>query len=195
MTIQQIVEGFTVTHAQVLDGTTNALTVTTGDSSWGDFYGIEDASLSPTFESYENKGDDTVLSRWNSVDFVEIAIKQGYFSFPFMAGLTGIATFSSTIGSAVMFRQPLWHEDALNVADRPVLLRMRSKDTESNIRRLDVVLYKVQFKPISFTGPKYRDGLKIDWTGSALQSTTDELGVTFSDGKKRIADIISAATA
>lgn len=87
----------------------------------------------------------------------------------------------------------LWHEDSFNVAPKPMVVRMPSKDHDGNPRTLAIGLYKVQFRPITFDGPSYKDGMKINYAGRALKSRVDETGTPFSDGKKRVARILSIA--
>lgn len=85
----------------------------------------------------------------------------------------------------------LWHEDSFNVAPKPMVVRMPSKDHDGNPRTLAIGLYKVQFRPITFDGPSYKDGMKVNYAGRALKSRVDETGTPFSDGKKRVARILS----
>ena len=72
-----------------------------------------------------------------------------------------------------------------------MIIRMPSKDHLGAVRYLDIGLYSVSFAPITFDGPQYKDGLKVNYNGQALMSTVDELGATFADSKKRIAKLIS----
>ncbi len=109
-----------------------------------------------------------------------------------MAALTGTAISSSGTGAAQMFRFDLWHEDHMNTAPKPVLLRVPSKDSDGTVRRLDIVLYKVQFAPMTFSGPSYKAGMEVSYTGRALSSKKDELGVAFPDAKNRIGRVVSA---
>ena len=53
-----IVEAFSLSHAQILNGATPFASVTTGSSDWGDIFGVNDASLDPDSDSYDNEGDD-----------------------------------------------------------------------------------------------------------------------------------------
>jgi hypothetical protein len=57
-----------------------------------------------------------------------------------------------------------------------MLIRVPSKDKDGNTRLLDFILYKVQFQPFSFDGPSYKEGLLMNYNGSALFSDTDEKG-------------------
>lgn len=186
-----IVEGFSLTHAQILDGSTAFRDVSTGTSSWGDVYGVNDASLDPDTDSYENQGDDATLSTWEWLNFAQIQVQAGYVSFPLIANLTGQTLSSSGTGDNVFFELDLWHEDSFNVPRRPMIIRMPSKDKSGNVRTLDIGLYSVSFAPITFDGPQYKDGLKINYSGRALPSLVDEKGAAFADGKRRIGRLIS----
>jgi hypothetical protein len=85
----------------------------------------------------------------------------------------------------------LWHEDSFNQAPKPMLLVMPSKDNLGNPLRFLIGLYRVAFRPISFDGPAYKDGLKINYNGRAVMSAYDELGNVFPDGKSRCGKILS----
>jgi hypothetical protein len=57
-----------------------------------------------------------------------------------------------------------------------VLIRVPSKDSLGAVRTMDIILYRVQFQPIAFDGPNYKDGLVLNYTGRAVLSTVDETG-------------------
>lgn len=193
MVVQQVAEGFSVSHAQVLDGATlfaDALTLTTAY----DIYGVEEASIAPNIGDYENNGDDVTLSNWSWTNYADLSVKGGYFSFPLVETLTGRATVSTGVDPAVTFELDLWHEDDSNVAPMPALVRIPSRDSTGVVRLLDIGLYKVDFEPIRFDGPSYKNGLKVSYQGRAVYSSLDELGVAFVDGKRRIGKIISLPT-
>lgn len=188
-----VVEAFSLSHAQIMNGTdtfeTAAAALNTPEGL--DIYGVNEASLDPSSDSYDNEGDDTILSKWYWLNNAELKVQAGYLSFPLIASLTGRTISSTGSGAAQSFSMDLWHEDDFNVAAKPVLLRMPSKDKAGAVRTLVIGLYKVQFSPITFAGPKYKDGLKVNYDGTALFSTTDEKGAVFADGKKRIGRLIS----
>lgn len=86
----QIVEGFSLNHAQILNGTEtfdDALTRT--DLEGWDIYGVNEASLDPDTDQYINEGDDVQLSVWNWLNGADVSVQAGYISFPLMANLTG----------------------------------------------------------------------------------------------------------
>lgn len=85
----------------------------------------------------------------------------------------------------------LWHEDSMNVAPKPMLTRMPAKDSNGDPCTAVFGLYRVQFRPITFDGPAYKDGLKVNYAGRAIKSAVDELGNPFSDGKKRVGRILA----
>lgn len=186
-----IVEAFSLTHAQVLDGSTAFDAVTTGSSDWGDVYGVNDASLDPDTDNYDNEGDDAVLSTWNWLNKADVQVQAGYFSFGLIAGLTGRTISSSGSDDSIVYGLDLWHEDDFNVPRRPMIVRMPSKDHLGAVRYFDIGLYSVSFNPITFDGPSYKDGLKVNYGGQALMSTVDELGNAFPDGKRRVGKTIS----
>jgi hypothetical protein len=190
-----IFEAFSITHAQVLDGSTAFADVETSSSDWGDIYGVNQGSLTPDGDSYENQGDDATLSTWEWLNFAGLEIQAGYMSLPLIANLTSRDIASSGAGDTQLFELDLWHEDSFNVSPRPVILRMPSKDKNGVVRTLDIGLYKVSFAPVTFEGPQYKDGLKVNYNGKALLSATDELGAAHGDGKKRIGKLISRGLA
>lgn len=163
-------EGFSVSHAAILDGTTGAESA--------DIYGIREGSVELDTDSFDNTGDDAILSTWNWFNFATVSITSGYVPFDVITLLTGVAHTSSGTGNATQYEMPLWSEASLNAAARPVLIRVPSKDKDGLARNMDFVLYKVQFEPISFDGPSYKDGLVLNYSGKALLSDKDEKGAT-----------------
>ncbi len=193
-----VVEAFSLSHAQVLDGTQTfleALTAPGGVAEWLDIYGVNEASLEPDTDDYDNEGDDVVLSNWAWLNFADLTVQAGYFSFPLVASLTNRPVSSTGGANPTEFGIDLWHEDSFNVAPKPVLLAMPSKDKRGVPGRLYFGLYRAQFKPITFDGPAYKDGLKVNYDAKALYSEVDEKGVAFPDGKKRIGRVLWRQTA
>lgn len=166
------VEGFSISHAAILDGTTG------DEETWGDIYGVSEGSLEADTDSYDNTGDDAVLSSWYWFNYANITIQSGYVSFKTIELLTGASVTSSGTGASDTLSVPLWTQASMNQPTRPMRIRVPAKDQGSAIRNLDFILYKVQFQPISFEGPTYKDGLKINYSGRALMSTLDETGAT-----------------
>jgi hypothetical protein len=173
----QIVEGFSLSHAAILDGTTGA------DAAGGDIFGIRSGSMELDSDSYDNTGDDAILSTWYWANKVNVSVQSGYVSFATIALLTGSQVTSSGAGAAQTFSLPLWEQRQMNTAPRPMLVRVPSRTSDGEPRYLDFVLYKVQFQPISFDGPSYKEGLLLNYTGSALFSSTDEKGQPVVDSK------------
>ena len=168
----RIVEGFSLSHAAILDGTTGAEAVN------GDIYGIREGSLEPDTDSYDNQGDDAILSSWFWFNFATITITAGYIPLDLIGLLTGQTITSSGASPNDYFSTPLWSDSSLNQPTRPMLVRVPSKDSAGAVRTLDFVLYKVQFEPFSFDGPSYKDGMLLNYSGKALPSTVDEKGAT-----------------
>ena len=168
-----IVEAFSISHAAILDGTTGAETA--------DIFGVRDGTLSVDSDSYQNTGDDTILSVWNWFNLATVTISSGFIPFSVVSLLTGAAVTSSGTSPNDYYNISLWNESSLNQPTRPLLLRSNSKDSTGRVRSLDFVLYKVQFQPISFDGPSYKNGLTVTYTGQALMSSVDELGNALSD--------------
>lgn len=189
--VAPIAEGFSLTHAQILDGSETFQNATSNQDK--DVYGVDQASLDPDQGDYDNEGDDVVLSTWHWLNYATVEVRGGYVTFPLIASLTGRTLESSGTGDDVRYSIDLWHEDSFNVPTKPMLIRMPSKDSEGNVRTMEIGLYRVQFMPITFDGPAYKDGLKINYSGRALLSPLDEVGTEFADGKKRIGKLISKA--
>lgn len=168
-----IFEGFSVSHAAILNGTTGA--------EVADIYGVREGSVEVDTDSFDNTGDDTILSTWNWFNFANLSISSGFVPFDVIQLLTGATVTSSGTGNATKYELPLWNESSLNMPPRPVLIRVPSKDSDGAARNLDFILYKVQFEPISFDGPSYKDGLVLNYAGKALMADKDEKGGTLTD--------------
>lgn len=177
-----IVEGFSLSHAAILDGTTGA--------EVADIYGIREGTLEVDTDNYDNTGDDAVLSSWQWFNFATLSVQSGFIPLELVALLSG-ATITST-GSAPSdsYSMPLWGENSLNTSAYPVLVRIPSKTSDGAARVLDFVLYKVQFGPISFDGPSYKDGLLVSYSGKATMADKDEKGVALTE--RSIGRIVSA---
>jgi hypothetical protein len=202
-----IFEGFSVTHAQLLDGATSFLdTAFAAYDEDLDIYGVSEGSLSPDTATYENQGDDATLSRWNWMNFAEVAIKAGYISLPLLATITGrpMTTIvdNTPAGSGGpkpennAFKFDIWHEDDSNVASKPMILKCASKDSKGAARDLIIGLYSVTgLGTMTFDGPVYKDGLKMNLLGTAVATMYDEKGIAFTDGKKRAGTLLSVGRA
>lgn len=177
-------EGFSVSHAAILDGTTGA--------EAADIYGIREGSVELDTDTFDNTGDNTVLSTWNWFNFATVSITSGFVPFSTLSLMTGVPYESSGTGAATTYEMPLWDERELNTQPRPVLIRVPSKDSDGVARNMDFVLFKVQFEPISFDGPSYKDGLVINYTGKALLTDKDETGADLPDGTRAVGRLVNA---
>lgn len=187
-----IVEGFSLSHAQILDGETDFLTALAAAAAEDeDVYGVNEGSLDPDTGDYDNEGDDAVLSSWSWFNFADVTVQAGYVSFPLIANLTGRPISSSGAGDSIVFSVDLWHEDSMNIQPKPMIIKMPSRDADGLVRNLTIGLYRVNFKPITFDGPTYKDGLKVNYNGRAVQSLNDEEGTLHADGKKRVGVLLS----
>ncbi len=72
-----------------------------------------------------------------------------------------------------------------------MIVRAPSKDADGVIRRLDLIFYKVQFGPFTFSGPAYKAGMEVSYSARALSSASNEIGTAFPDGKKRVGRLVS----
>jgi hypothetical protein len=167
------VEGFSLSHAAILNGTTGA--------ELADIYGIREGTLEVDTDNYDNTGDDSVLSSWQWFNFATVTVQSGFIPFDLLALLSGATITSSGTAPNDSYSIPLWSEKSLNTVTRPMLIRVPSKDTTGAKRFLDFVLYKVQFAPISFDGPSYKNGLLASWSGKATMSSVDEKGTVLTD--------------
>ncbi len=179
----KIIEGFSLTHAAILDGTTGAEAVD------GDIYGVRSGTIAADTGNYDNTGDDTVLSSWFWLNYATVTVQSGYVPFNTIALLAGATITSSGTGASDYYSLPLWDEDSINQPPRPMLIRVPAKDKDGIIRSLDFVLYRVQFGPFSFDGPSYKSGLLLNYTGRAVVSDKDETGATLS--KRAIGRLIN----
>lgn len=166
----KIVEGFSLSHAAILDGTTGAEAVD------GDIYGVRSGTIAADTGNYDNTGDDVVLSTWFWFNFATVTVQAGYVPFDTIALLSGSPITSSGTTPNDYYSLPLWEIDSLNQPPRPMLIRVPAKDKDGVIRTLDFVLYRVQFGPFNFDGPSYKSGLLLNYTGRAVMSDKDETG-------------------
>lgn len=187
MSNRRIVEGFSVTNALILDGVTDAYSIP--NQTFADIYGVSNASIAPDVGNFENTGDDTVLSVWNFFNFATLTVESGYIPFDTISVMTGDSYTSSGSAPNDWFMSDLWTEASMNVAPKPVLIRTLSRDADGNPRTLDFLYYKVQFAPISFNGPQYHQGLRVNWSGRVLMSSADETGTALS--KRKVGRLIS----
>lgn len=181
----KVVEGFSLTHAAILDGTTGA------DHVDGDIYGVRTGTIAADTGNYDNTGDDLVLSSWFWFNFATVTVQAGYVPFETIAMLAGATVTTSGTDPNDYFSMPLWEETSLNQPPRPMLIRVPAKDKDGIIRTLDFVLYRVQFGPFNFDGPAYKSGLLLNYTGRAVMSDKDEKGVALAGGKKAIGRLIN----
>jgi hypothetical protein len=168
------IEGFSLSHAAILDGTTPGTEI-------ADIYGIREGTLDVSTDSFDNTGDDTVLSTWNWINYATVTITSGFIPFTLLGTLYGVTLVSSGTGAATSYSVPLWNEKAMNQPIRPMLIRVPSKDTAGTPRTFDLILYRVQFAPFTFSGPTYKDGLVISYSGRALLSSIDETGTALAE--------------
>jgi hypothetical protein len=184
-TPNSIIEGFSVSHAAILSGTATP--------SETDIYGIREGTLDVDTDSYDNTGDDAVLSSWSWINFATLSIKSGYIPFDMIALLSGSSvTTSGSTDATISYKIPLWNAKSMNQIARPVLIRVPSKDSLGNQRNFDIVLFKVQFSPITFDGPTYKDGMACNYGGKALLSSVDETGTVLAE--KAIGRLLSGPT-
>jgi hypothetical protein len=119
------------------------------------------------------------------------------------AGLTGgtVAVATTTPGTGGLadttYSMPLWTEASFNTPPRPMIIVVPSKDSLGNVREFVFGLAKVQFAPITFDGPKYKDGLKVNYNGRALLTDRDETGAPWADNpnRKRVGVLLSRPAA
>lgn len=177
------VEGFSLSHAAILDGTTSA--------ELADIYGIREGTLEVDTDSYDNTGDDAILSTWQWFNFATVTIQSGYIPFSMVALLSGSTITSSGTAPNDYYNLPLWNEASLTQQSRPMLVRVPSKDSNGLARTLDFLLYKVQFAPMSFDGPSYKNGLLVSFSGKCLMSSVDEKGAALGAGLSSIGRLVS----
>lgn len=176
------IEGFSLSHAAILDGTTGAETA--------DIYGIREGTLDVDTDSYDNTGDDAVLSSWAWINFATVSIKSGFIPFEVIALLAGSTLTSSGADAAMVYSLPLWNQKSMNQPARPVLIRVPSKDSAGTPRLFDIILYKVSFNPITFDGPTYKDGMALNYGGKALMADQDEKATALTE--KAVGRLISS---
>jgi hypothetical protein len=161
-------EGFSLSHAAILSGSTGAEAATV--------YGVRNGTISTDQGNFENTGDDVVLSEHFWINFANVTIEEGYIPFSTIALITGTSVTSSGASPNDYYAIPLWTLASMNAVTQPLAIRVPSKDSGGALRTLDFVLYRVQFQPFNFTGPSYKTGLSCSIAGRALFSTVNEIG-------------------
>lgn len=164
-----IIEGFSLSHCAVLDGETGA--------EVADIYGVREATIEVDTDSYDNNGDDAILSSWQWFNFATLSVTSGYLPMEVAALLANTTITEGGTTPNLTHSMPLWSQNSLNTPTRPVLVRIPSKDSTGAVRTMDVVLFKVQFAPLTLEGPSYKDGLVTSYSGKAVMSSVDEKGV------------------
>jgi hypothetical protein len=178
------VEAFSLSRVAILDGTTGL------EETDGRLYTVNSATIELDADSFDNVGDDLIRSTWNWGNRGNLSVQGGYIPFRTLSLIYGLTTVSSGSGADQVFSQLLWERKSMNPVPRPVLIRMPSRDAAGIARNLDIILFKVQFAPITFDGPAYKDGLKINYTGQALFSDVDEVGDPVLDSSGNATDAI-----
>lgn len=177
-------EGFSLSHAAILNGTSMAEGST--------IYGVRNGTISTDQGNFENTGDDVVLSEHFWINFANVTIEEGFIPFSTIALITGTSVASSGAAGADYYAIPLWTLNSMNQPTQPMAIRVPAKDSLGQIRTLDFVLYRVQFQPFNFTGPSYKTGLSCSIAGRALFSPVNEAGLSFTDGQgSRIGRLVS----
>lgn len=171
----QVFEGFSLSHAAVLDNPVSLGGGGTGAET-ASLYGVRNGTLATDSGNFENTGDDIVQSEWFWFNFANLTIEAGFLTFATIATITGTTISSSGNSPNDYYALPLWTLNSLNQVTRPVALRVPSRDNIGNVRTMDFILYRVQFQPFNFTGPSYKNGLTVSLAGRALMSLIDERG-------------------
>lgn len=171
-----IVEAFSLSRVAVLDGVTGLEAVD------GQLFSVNSASIELDADSFDNVGDDIIRSTWNWGNRGNLSVQGGFIPFRTLSKIYGIPTVSSGSGITQTFSMLAWERKSMNPVPVPVLIRMPSRDSTGFARNLDIILFRVQFAPFTLDGPAYKDGLKINYTGQALFSDTDEKGLPVLDG-------------
>lgn len=168
----KIFEGFSISHAAILNGTTGL------QETFGDIYGVRSGSVEPDTDSYDNTGDDYVMSTWYWLNYATITVQAGYVPFDLLALINGTVVTSSGTAPNDVYSIPMWDTNYGQQPPRPMLIRVPARDSDGVSRNLDFIFYRVQFEPFGFDGPSYKDGLLLNYTGRAVISTKDEKGQT-----------------
>lgn len=161
-------EAFSLVGASILNGTSGA--------EAQQVYGIRTGTLSANVSQFDNTGNDVVLSRWVWSDYSTVTIESGFIPWSMYSLVTGTTIGSSGSAPNDYYSLPLWDQQSLNQPTFSMRLRSLSKDSLGAIRTFDIILYRVQFNPINFTGPAYKTGLTFSCSGTALYSNFDEAG-------------------
>ncbi len=136
-----IFEGFSISHAAILNSSTGL------DETWGDIYGVSEGSLEADTDSFDNTGDDVVLSTWMWFNYATVSITGGYVPFTTIANLSGATVTSSGTAPNDTYSVPLWNKASLNQPTRPMRIRVPSKDSAGVVRNMDAWYSAFNIKP------------------------------------------------
>lgn len=188
----KIPEVFSISHAQILDGATSFIETAFADYDEDlDIFGVADGSLEADTDSYDNEGDDKVMSTWEWMTKATVTCQAGYISMPVYSSITGRPVVTTGTGATTVHEMDLWHEDDFAQSARPMILKCPSRDSRKQARDFVFGLYAVSFGPIVPEGPSYKEGTKWNYGGTANFSLYDEAGVAFPDGKARVGRLLS----
>lgn len=187
-TARRTVEGFSVSHAAILDGTTAATET--------DIYGVRTASIAPDLGSADNTGDDGVLSTWNWFNFATLTVESGYIGFDLYAKLSGttvdvggIATSAYVLftpaaaggtgsGNAYDYSGPA--STTFTVDGNSVALTTDLHDLAGTVAAVDAALPPAY--TVTTSGSQVRIALTAAGTGSIAIAGADAADVTGSPG-------------
>lgn len=164
-------EGFSLSKVSLLSANG-------ADDIEGVLYGASSVTFEPEIESYDEFSNEKLVGVWSDVRRVSLSVEAGYASLAVWSKVTG-----STVNVAGLLNQtdhkigmPLWEYGRSNMATMPLRITFPAKDTLGNPKVVEVVLFKVKFKPPTLTGAQYKEGMKVTYEGTVMLSATDEKG-------------------
>ena len=113
-------EGFSLSHAAILSGTTMA--------EGASIYGVQNGTISTDQGNFENTGDDVVLSEHFWINFANVTIAEGFIPFSTIALITGTTVTSSGAAGSDYYALPMWTLTVMNQPTQPMAIRVPAKD-------------------------------------------------------------------
>lgn len=166
------VEGFSISHVQILDPS-----VVESDTFSGDMYGVRSAAIKANVDTVEEMSNDIAISSWSNISTLDIEVEAGYISFQMMARLNWHpATIEGLAPRTVREKVALYPNGFRNTGYVSMAFRLPARDEFGNPMYMDFMLYKVKMQPIEFGDIKYKTGMSVNYAAKAFLSTTDEDG-------------------
>lgn len=173
MTRRDIIETFSVSRVAVIDGRIDSTAL------YGELYGVRSATLELDYTTYENIVDGVVQSNWSIFKKAKLQVTGGFLPLQLLNVLNNSLVSEKNTG----LHAPLWEERQQFTPEVSLLLTVPSRTAQGAQAPLHIVLYRVQFEPITLPSFAYKSGGVVNYTATALMSNLTETGSQVKDSK------------